>query len=360
MFQPAPLNVYFGSLSAYGVDARESGRPGEEFERARIVEGMDFLAVTTAPRKSVVPAITASLNARLDGRFVAMYGWRYGTSSYGSHVSVLEPSTVDDERNIPDGRYDLFYRSWLPQQTDTMGNVPILQFAESRDPAVDYGRPDVDSIDSLRAITAPYVRTIQIAGRAHSERAPASVSDSRARAYLDYLNAGFRIAPTADSEGAWRTGAGEYRTAVLAGRLTKPDILESIRARHVYATDDDNLRVSFSINHSAMGSVVPMPPGTPLRIELTLSDADEPNASYWISLRRDTPGGEPQAALEFSGTDFKGDGTVVFTQFRHAAGEEYFLAHIVQGSGDGADHVWTAPIWLVSPGQDSSPSSGRK
>jgi hypothetical protein len=339
------MSVFFGSLGAYGIDARQSRTPGEEFERARIVEEMDFLVMASAIHHSQVPAIAASLNARLANRFVAMHAWRYSASSRGSHVSVLEPSQANDERTVPEGRFGLFYRAWLPEQTDTTGQPPIVQFAASRDPAADYGRLDVDSLDGLRTIAAPFVRTIQIAARA--QRDDSASAEMRARAYLDYLNAGFRVAPTADSEGTWRTAVRERRTAIVAPRLVKQDILESIRARRVYATDDGRLSVRFSINQYPMGAVGSVPPGTPLRIELTFSNPDAPDASYWISLRRDTPGGDLNAAHELSGTDFSGDGRVVFAQFRRSQGEEYFLAHIVQRTDARTDHVWTAPIWLV-------------
>jgi hypothetical protein len=357
----APLNVYFGSLSGYGVDAREFRRHSEVFERARIVEGMDFLAVTRPDDDASISAITASLNARQAGRFVAMYGWPYGVTSQGSRVNVLEPSEVGNAHAIPDGRYDLFYRSWLPKQIDTTGGSPIVQFAESRDPEVDYGRRDVESLEALRTVTAPYVRTIQIASASQDKVNQGSASDERWRPYLSYLNAGFRVAPTADSDPPSRRGRDvARRTAVLASRLTKRDLLEAIRARRVYASDDPNLKVSFLINGHPMGSVVPMPSGTPLRIELTFSDRDEPGALYWLSVRRDTPGAELEAARERSGTDFRGDGTVVFTQFRHTTGEEYFLANVVQESANGPDHVWTAPIWIVPPSQtDTLPEASR-
>jgi hypothetical protein len=350
LFERASMNVYFGSLAGYGVDTRESGRSRQEFERARIVQGMDFLAMTSPTDAASVSAIAASLNTRLAGRFVAMYGWQYGATSHGSHVNVLEPSELRTEHAVPDSRYDLFYRSWLPQQMDTTGSLPIVQFAEPGDPDVDYGRRDVESLEGLRAITAPYVRTIQIARASYREANRGSASETRWRPYLNYLNAGFRVAPTADWDPPPRRGTSvDQRTAVLAPRLSKLDLLDAIRARRVYASDDPNLKVSFSINQHPMGSVVPMPSGTPLRIELTFSDRDEPGASYWLSLRRDTPGGELEAASELSGTDFRGDGTVVFTQFRHTTGEEHFLAHVVQEGANGVDHVWTAPIWIVPP-----------
>jgi hypothetical protein len=343
----APMNVYFGSLGGYAVDAREPGRLREEFERARIVEGMDFLAVTSPHDTVSVSAIAASLNARLADRFVAMYGWQYGATAPGSHVNVLEPSEDGNVHTIPDGRYDLFYGSWLTKQKDTTGRSPVVQFAASHDPEIDYGRRDLESLEALRTVTAPFVRTIQIASASH-DGPGRRLANERWRPYLEYLNAGFRVAPTADWDPpSWRRTNVERRTAILAPRLTKRDILDAIRARRVYASDDRNLTVSFSINGHAMGSVVPMLPGTPLRIELTFSDRDEPGASYWVSLRRDTAGGELEAAREQSGTDFRGDGTVVFTQFRYAAGEEYFLAQVVQESTKGSDHVWTAPIWIV-------------
>lgn len=348
----APLNVYFGSLGGYRVDAHDFPGFRDEFERSRIVEGMDFLTVTSANDAASVSAITASLNATVAGRFVAMYGWQYGATPPGSRVTVLEPSGAGIAHAIPDGRDDLFYRSWLPKQIDTTGASPIVQFAESNDLEVDYGRGDAESLEALRAITAPYVRTIAIASARQDKAHRGSATEERWRRYLSYLNAGFRVAPTADSDPSSRRGTdGDRRTAVLAPRLTKRDLLDAIRARRVYASDDPNLKISFSINGHPMGSVVTLPSGSPLRIELTFSDRDEPGASYWLSLRRDTPGAELDAAREQSGTDFRGDGTVVFTQFRHTSGEEYFLANVVQDSAQGPDHVWTAPIWIVPPPQ---------
>jgi hypothetical protein len=345
-FQRTSPQAYFGSLGAYGVDARDPARSREEFERARILDGMDFLAITSAAHASSVSAIAASLNVKLANRFVAMYGWHYGAILGRSDVSVLEPSETRDE---PDGPYELFYRPWPAPQMDTTGKVPVMQFGESRDPSAADGRLDAESLEHLRSVTAPYARTLQIAGRSTREPAGTASSDGRALAYFDYLNAGFRIAPTADWPGAWRGAGVEHRTAVLAQSLTRLDLLDSIRARRVYATDDNNLYVSFSINRNPMGSIVPLGPETPLRIELTVSDPNEPDALYWVSLRHDRPGGALEAAVELSGTDFRGNGTVVFTQFRRSVSDEYFLVHLVQQDADGADHVWTAPIWLVSP-----------
>jgi hypothetical protein len=141
-----------------------------------------------------------------------------------------------------------------------------------------------------------------------------------------------------------------HRTAVLAPALTKSAILEGIRLRRVYATQDKNLQIWFSINGKPLGSIIPVPANTPLQIKVTIDDKDEPNAKYRVSLRRDAVGGELEAEDELAGLDRIGNGEVVFDQFQHTTADEYFLVQVVQTGGDGADISWTAPIWVETGG----------
>jgi hypothetical protein len=165
--------------------------------------------------------------------------------------------------------------------------------------------------------------------------------------YLRALNTGVRALPSAAPFAA-SDETGEWRTAVLATALTRQTILEGIRMRRVYASEDRNLKVFFSINGHPLGAVAPLPAGAPLRIEVRLSDEDEPQAKYWIGVHRDVVGGEVEAARELFGTDLRGDGTIVLTQFRRQSNDEYYLLKIMQGGSDTIDVVRTAPIWLVS------------
>jgi hypothetical protein len=183
----------------------------------------------------------------------------------------------------------------------------------------------------------------------------ASVGAARSpgwRLYLNYLNAGFRLAPTAVQSAESRAigAAAEHRTAVLARALSEAEIADAVRRRRVYASEDRNLRIVFTINGVPLGSALPLSVGTPLRIEVRLADDDEPFAYYRVSLRRDVIGGALEADRELSGTDLRGDGTIVFTQFRRGAADEYFLLQVAQGEDDDADIAWTAPIWLLPAG----------
>jgi hypothetical protein len=347
---PAPVNVYFGSLGAYPFDTGQPGGYRADFEVARAVDQMDFLAIAARTSSADLRSSAAAMNAAFKGRFVAMWGWQYGTPSYGNYVNVLELRDLD-EGTVPYGRYDLFFGTWLPRHDDVTENAPIVQFPQPRDIAVDYGLIDMESPEALANVAAPYVRTIEITTAQSSAAQSGRALDTGDWApYLNYLNVGFRIAPTADVERTARTGdvVHERRTAVVAKQLRKADILEGIRERRVYATEDRNLRISFSINSQPMGSIVSMAPGTSLRIEVTFSDPDEPKAQYWLSLRRDVPGGALDASRELIGTDYSGDGRVVFTQFSRSSRDEYFLLHIVQEGNRGMDRAWTAPIWLTT------------
>ena len=78
---------------------------------------------------------------------------------------------------------------------------------------------------------------------------------------------------------------------MLADRLTKANILHALKARRVYATEDQNLQVRFLVNGEQMGSIIRTPQPQDLTIQVEIADPDEPNAKYEIELYRDEVGG---------------------------------------------------------------------
>jgi hypothetical protein len=376
-----PLHVFFGNLHSHTAYSDGTGTPQQGYDHARTVARVDFLAITEhnhrnagstgndplnlnmaldhslyngAQAASLISTANA-VNAQFSNTFVALYGQEYSTNSDGNHVNVFDVGEVIDEDVIPNKRYDLFYNSWLPTHLDTLGKPAIVQFNHPKSINQDYGVLNFGSLAATLTAALPHVRTIQIINGPHDATGSGHrVTNVKSRTYLQYLNAGFRIAPTADQDNHFIThgSATDHRTAVLAPTLTKTNVLEAIRERRVYASQDKNLKILFTINGQPLGAVVPMPAGTPLRIEVQLTDPDEATANYRVSLRRDVVGGEVEADQEFAGGDASGNGTLIFDQFQHSAADEYFLVQVVQMGGDGADEAWTAPIWLVSPTDD--------
>ncbi len=344
----AELQVYFGDL---GTSAPDEGAAaaGARYRQAHEEADMDFLAVVTDAPSTWLTETAARATGSGRRGFVALDAWSFGPREIGQPVVVLSDRGVEDVSDLPLGRFDLFYRFWLPDHARTSSGVTLLHLPAPARRSTDYGMASLGSLDALREAMRPYARTMHVLGpRDRRDSTSASHAAGVVEAYFDYLNAGFELAPTA----AWLPSApagSEYRTAVLARDLTRDGLLDGISRRRVYATADRNLRVSFSINGHPMGSVAQVTSGTPLRIEVTMSDPNEPEARYWVSLRRDRPGGSVEAASELFGTDYHGDGRVVLSQFHRGESNEYFLIAITQESAEGTDLVWTAPIWLVAP-----------
>jgi hypothetical protein len=373
-----PLNVYFGNLHSHTAYSDGTGTPQQAFDHARTQGRLDFLAITEHNHRNAgstgndpnnlnlavdhslyngaqaasLMSTAASVNTQFANQFVALYGQEYSTNSDGNHVNVFDIGEVIDEDIVPNKRFDLFY-PWITTRLDTTGRVPIVQLNHPASMTQDYGVLNFGTLEATLTAARPFVRTIQIINGPHSAQGTGNrVETIKSRSYLNYLNAGFRIAPTADQDNHFLThgSATDHRSVVLAPSLTKRDILDGIRARRVYASQDRNLRVQFTIDGHPLGSVVQLAPNTPIRIEVQLTDPDEPNATYRVSLRRDEVGNDLEADHEFVGGDRNGNGSVVFDQFQHGSRDEYFLVQVVQIGTDGADTVWTAPIWLVNAG----------
>lgn len=172
-------------------------------------------------------------------------------------------------------------------------------------------------------------------------------------AYFKYLNLGFRVAPTADQDNHHENwgSATPARTAIVATTLTKQSVLDAMRLRHVYATEDRNLRVVIKVNGRLCGDVIsPLPAGA-LTISYRITDDDEPNAEYAIHVFRDAVGG-PTAQMVTSVTaEDDGEGTI--DDVGLGGGAQYLFFKVVQFDEDGGEeYAWTAPVWFQSQPED--------
>ena len=57
-----------------------------------------------------------------------------------------------------------------------------------------------------------------------------------------------------------------------------------MRANRTFASEDKNLSVKLLVNDALMGSCLELPAGADLNISVLLSDEDEPNADYGVTL----------------------------------------------------------------------------
>ena len=374
--------VFFGNLHSHTSYSDGSGKPAAAYKHARDVAHVDFLAITehnhaqaeqgaTPDRQDGIliaknhdlysgssssSLISAAHAANKDGSFVAIYGQEFSSISSGNHVNVFE---IPDVITVPNGAFDQLV-SMLETVRDSRNKQPILQFnhpgLNDKNPAKDYGEDDFASPVEWVDKVGKFARTIAILNGPHDvktagNRPPSSLESQ----YLHYLQLGFHVAPVADQDNHYQTwgDATVARTGVIAPALTKADILDAIDQRHVYATEDKNLRIVFKVGDHLMGDEIPAPAvGSTLPITFSIKDDDEPNAGYSIEIFLGVIGSGPAVVVDK--LEVEGDmPTGQIDSVKYEGGQQYVFFKVAQVNEDGVkDHAWTAPVWFV-PGTPS-------
>jgi hypothetical protein len=372
---PAPVHVYLGNLHSHTGYSDGSGTPEQAFIYARDVAKLDFLAVTehnhllggaaaTLPQREALysgpaPSALRPTAARLteDGKFVALYGQEFSTMSKGNHVNVFDvPGVIDVEAGDFAGLL-----KWMHAHPDSTGHTAVLQLNH---PAL--GRPGKNGIgkvefgrDDFQDDTG-WVREM---GGASSlveilnGEPPLNKPDTRAPQIMEFyyqlfLQLGFHVAPTGDQDnhhGHWGD-ATEARTGIIAPALTTRDLLDAMRDRHVYATEDRNLRAIFRVNGRLCGDILSPPPG-PLEVRFDLEDADEPAAGYTIEAFQGKIGGSFASIVKT--VKIAGDTKTGAIDGLTLGGSGEYVYFRVTQAGAVPDRLWTAPVW--AEGEVASP-----
>jgi hypothetical protein len=365
-----PLKVFFGNLHSHTSYSDGVSTPEVAYAHARDVAGIDFLAITEhnhsqAGRIAVdtqlysgtvsTSVISTANRYNEDGRFVALYGQEFSTISAGNHANVFEVNQVISTVEVPNGEWNKLLDTWLNTHLDSQGQPAIMLLNHPSisgcDNNVEYGIDDYADVNAWRtALNGHATMMNMVNGPSHDNVDPGAASE---REYLRYLNLGLYIAPTADQDNHrmnWGNAA-DTRTGVVCSTLTKASILNALRVRNVYASEDKNLKVIGKINGELMGkkfggAAVPSA-GTNLQIELQIDDADEPDAIYTIYVYEDKAGGVAEADVikQYTRT---GNGTYTLDSIKYTGGDEYFFIKIKQTDDDAVevDRAWLAPVWF--------------
>ena len=267
--------VFFGNLHSHTSYSDGSSVPEAAYTHARDVARVDFLAITehnhpqAQGRLRTDPTLyngphSASLRSAAQrfteaGRFVALYGQEFSTIGSGNHGNVFEVPALIDPADVPNGDWSRLLTSWIPAHRDDDGREALILLnhpsISDSDNDVEYGRDDFAGFDAWRDALDARAELINIVnGPSHQPTFnPGSASEGEFRRYL---NLGFHLAPTADQDNHLENwgNAADTRTGVIATELTRAAILEALRERRVYATEDRNLRIIGRVNGQLMGT----------------------------------------------------------------------------------------------------------
>ena len=328
-------NVYFGQLHAHTNLSDGTGSVEEAFDYASKVENLDFFAVTDHS-DSFDNADAGAIGA--DGRSISA-GWAAGKQAAASVTNEDFVGLFGFEMTWPEdkqlGHISTFNTpGWQTRDQENFENVPTAlenyykalttvpgSVSQFNHPDTIHG--DFERFDHYSPQYDAVVSLLEVAGED-------GVVDCE---YYDLaLDKGWHVAPTNNQNnhnGQWGD-ASRARTVILAETLTEEALYAAMKDRRVYATQDSDLTVYYTLNGAVMGSILPK--SKEAEITVFLSDpTDEAIGNVEVVADGRTvlteQVGTPAQMLELS-----------------VSGEySYYYLRITQPDGDVAV---TAPVWM--------------
>ena len=154
--------------------------------------------------------------------------------------------------------------------------------------------------------------------------------------YTMALDKGWHLAPTNNQDnhkGRWGN-ANDARDVILTDDFTEDGIYAALRARRMYATEDKNLDLDYTVNGSMMGSIIDVP--EKLNFEISFNDPDRTDSIAKVELVVNS--GKVAYTWDSAADLAKGSVSVEL-----APEYTYYFVRVTEGDGDLAV---TAPVWV--------------
>lgn len=153
--------------------------------------------------------------------------------------------------------------------------------------------------------------------------------------YIKALDKGWHLAPTNNQDnhkGHWGD-SNDARTVVYASDLSEQGIYQAMRDMSLYATEDKNLDIVYTVNGEILGSIIETVPAS-ARFQAAISDPDGENIA---TVEIVTNGGAVVHRVDVNASSYELD----WTSDAPAAG--YYFLRVTEADKDVAV---TAPVWL--------------
>ncbi|MCS7261634.1 MAG: lamin tail domain-containing protein, partial [Anaerolineae bacterium] len=317
---PGGMHVYWGILNYHSSYSGGSAPPALAFAAARAA-GLHFLAITD-DAAALNPRLWSDCRQRsafteVAAPFVALCGFEYRAlpqgfaSVWNTPDYLLPPEAPSDAALALD--------AWLRARPQALVG---LHRASLNTPWLDL--PDPSATPSRFHLWQVYNDALSTGG-----------VDPLETAWVQQLAIGWLLAPLPNPAPITDNtiALGAQRIGVVAPRLTPDDLLAALRARRVFATQDEHLALTLRSGDRWMGSTLTAPEA--LVLEVVTSDRGSVTQPITLTLfDRSTP----LATRAFPSSDASWS-LPVATQPGH-----YYWVRAVQADGDVAS---SAPIWVA-------------
>lgn len=337
--------LYFGQLHSHTNISDGVGSVTEAFEHAYEVENLDFLAVTDHSNsfdKESDESVDLGANLLQSGvssewvqgheaaekitdeTFVGIYGFEMTWSGGFGHINTFntpgfESRNNDEFANNPTGHVNYYNKLVEVESSLSQFNHPGTTFGDFGDFAY-YSQSYDDRINLIEV------------GNGEGAIGQSGYFPSY-EYYTRALDKGWHVAPTNNQDnhkGNWGD-SNTARSVVLAHDLTEEAIYDAIANHRVYATEDNDLSILYSLNGNAMGSII----GEQKDVTITAQISD-PTDTNSMTVEVVVNGGLVIGTQTVSG----GEGTVTFTF--PSNDYSYYYLRVTQADKNIAV---TAPVW---------------
>ena len=318
------MKVYWGDLHAHTSYSDGAGPPYYALASARAA-GLHFFSITDhgwwLSSAEWAQTLTQTRQASAPGAFIALRGVEW-THRDGGHINIFNSDTLISRANPLFADLPQIY-SWLAANPEV-----IAQFNH---PDPTYGGTFFDFTLHPAAAQVLFLQEVGNNAQDYMTYEPSFIQSNAA---------GWQVAPTNNSD--WhRAGWGAdsaTRTGIIAPALTEPDLLDAIRARRVFATEDSNLALSLRAGEIWMGRTLA---GVgPIALTVDVIDPDPEPVTLFLY-----DGSLLVATLPFPTS------TTQWTVAVQAQPGHFFWVKAVQADGDTA---YSAPLWVA--GQQTPPT----
>lgn len=334
-----PMQVYFGDLHNHTSYSDGSGTPAQALAAGKAA-GFDFMAISdhsyAIDDAEWANTLTAVNNATTSD-FVALRGFEYTQGAEG-HINVWNSTrhatrtdtgcaNCDYTPNLEAGSTVNGFYAWLASAS----NVGL----DSSGTVMQFNHPGWINFNDWYYHSEPKVSEIARLEEVGNGSGSSYVFSEEE--YIRSLDYGWKLGATnnADTHSAsWGMNT-DHRTGVLMTGLTKAALMDALRQRRTFATEDKNFSLTMKANGAWMGSEIANTGQIAFVITGTDPDGEIPSLVELITDQGKTLLSEQPTAASFTWQP---------TINNVSAGVHYFYVKVTQADGD---KIVSSPVWTL-------------
>ena len=273
----------------------------------------------------------AAFNAANAGKMVAIAGFEMTWSGGPGHINTFNTPGIVSRNNttLNNKTKDAGLQAYYKLLSQTEGVNSISQFNH---PGTTFG--NFIDFGYWDAVVDTRMYMVEV-GNGEGQIGAGGYYPSYEQ-YIMALDKGWHVAPTNNQDnhkGKWGN-ANDARDVILTDDFTEDGIYEALRARRMYATEDKNLELDYTVNGNMMGSIIDVP--EKLNFEISFNDPDRTDSIAKVELVVNS--GKVAYTWDSAADLTKGSVSVEL-----APEYTYYFVRVTEGDGDLAV---TAPVWV--------------